>query len=1069
MGISCKSGYFTLNTSTGTQAITGLGFQPKFIIFLGTSQTANNTQSDINQVIGFATSSTARKCVTYNAEDNLSTTDTQRAWFNYAFQMYEVASSSVLYRAELDSMDSNGFTIDITVAPGSAYRVAYFAVGGTDITNTAIGDFDLTDSTGSQSITGVGFQPDFLFCIGAGDDRSVGSRASDLELSVGFSSGSGEDGGLSVNEETDQATSDASTLQRNNNFLLSLDANGNIDIVASLTSFDTNGFTVNKSVANDVTRFHYLAVKGGEWHVNNFNAQSSTGNFNVTDTDFTPKGVFTISGCNPTATTSQSDLSIDFGCASSASDAINIGSFSEDNVGTSQCFNWNRPEKLYSNYDSSASIYGGINFVSFLSNGFTLNQTTAETSGVSEILYFAVGESTQIVTVTSITSDESFGNPLVLLAQEVSAGSITSDESFGTPQINLGIQVNSIVSSESFGEPFVIPEQFISVSSISSSESFGVLSLDFLINVNSITSDESFGTPFLNIEQIINVNSISSDEIFGTAQINQNLYISSISSSESFGNLSLDLTLLFSSLSSSESFGAPGLTLGLLVSSIISSESFGNPELDLNIILNSIPSSESFGLSEILTGINVGSIPSSESFGNPFVIREQFITPESIVSSESFGILNVSVPLFIDVESIDSDERFGNTDVNFGFFIESILSSESFGNTLLTLEVITESIESGESFGIPFINVEQTILLNSIPSSESFGVPFLSSEIIVGSILSSESFGYSQVNLNILVDSIGSNESFGIPFINVEQTVLSQSIPSSESFGTLQIDCTVPIDSIGSSESFGFPDVIYNVAVDSINSDESFGTPQIKYTTLVSSIPSSESFGTTQVDFTVFSGSISSSEAFGPLLLNINVNVNSIPSSESFGLINLSYPLFPAIESIPSSESFGFPNVFAGDKIYTSSITSSESFGEPYVIPEQFAIIIDGIPSSESFGVCTVSHEFVTTFQNQMEKDLNEGFFNIEEFAIPVTITYKDGYSHIVNAIFDNEYVTVDADAGVEVMSRMPVIWMQETKYKRQYNAGCKVCVQGVNYQVIEPQPDGTGLLVLVLHHDNKS
>lgn len=82
------------------------------------------------------------------------------------------------------------------------------------------------------------------------------------------------------------------------------------------------------------------------------------------------------------------------------------------------------------------------------------------------------------VTPTSITSEESFGEPTIAISSAViSPLSITSQESFGVPVIVTAaiiVTPTSITSEESFGIPFIVFDQAVLAQSIPSGESFGI-------------------------------------------------------------------------------------------------------------------------------------------------------------------------------------------------------------------------------------------------------------------------------------------------------------------------------------------------------------------------------------------------------------------------------------------------------------------------------------------------------------------------------------------------------------------------------------------------------------------
>ena len=119
MALSGYAGVFALNTATGNQSVTGVGFQPDVVIFLPTNLTADGVGSDAYLNIGAAVSSSARKTFSSTSEDGQATTDTSRESYDLCISQNNPGSSSSDYLADFVSLDADGFTINITDAPGS--------------------------------------------------------------------------------------------------------------------------------------------------------------------------------------------------------------------------------------------------------------------------------------------------------------------------------------------------------------------------------------------------------------------------------------------------------------------------------------------------------------------------------------------------------------------------------------------------------------------------------------------------------------------------------------------------------------------------------------------------------------------------------------------------------------------------------------------------------------------------------------------------------------------------------------------------------------------------------------
>lgn len=204
-GRDAKAGSFVLNTSTGLQSITGVGFEPTLVIFIGAQTTLNANRNGAAFHLGVA-GTVNQWAGGWSAGDAVAAGTEGRygIWRDDKCLAAVISGATgpnppLTFEAELDSMDADGFTIDITDAPDAAYAVAYLALRGGGY---HVGTFIADTTTGPQAITGVGFSPSAVFfaspqktalgvtdsayiSLGAGDDsdgRSIwgGSREGDV-------------------------------------------------------------------------------------------------------------------------------------------------------------------------------------------------------------------------------------------------------------------------------------------------------------------------------------------------------------------------------------------------------------------------------------------------------------------------------------------------------------------------------------------------------------------------------------------------------------------------------------------------------------------------------------------------------------------------------------------------------------------------------------------------------------------------------------------------------------------------------------------------------------------------
>jgi Peptidase family C25/Propeptide_C25 len=269
-----KVGSLIAPTANGTQSITGVGFQPKAIIFFWTGQTATGFASDATIGYGVTTSPTSAVAMAYTSRDNLaSASNNPQRWLVTASRCVLVTDNTgggVAYGV-LSTMDADGFTLNWT-RTGTAWIVHYMALGGPDITAATIGNFTPTAGTGSQSVTGVGFQPDFLMFLTI--DSASATPVNDGKVSLGYA-------GRSSAYGITQGGVTAATLKGSGNVITSAAQRTDAAIVekdtvvttmtfqGAVTSFDADGFTISKAVntAGTETPAHFLALRGGQYRV----------------------------------------------------------------------------------------------------------------------------------------------------------------------------------------------------------------------------------------------------------------------------------------------------------------------------------------------------------------------------------------------------------------------------------------------------------------------------------------------------------------------------------------------------------------------------------------------------------------------------------------------------------------------------------------------------------------------------------------------------------------------------------------------------------------------------------
>jgi hypothetical protein len=392
MALSAKQGAFAMNTSTGNQSVTGVGFQPKVVLFFSTGDTADATDTANGSLyVGAAVSSSSRFANgNFGNKTSGLTPPNARYKANFNDRCMCVFADVVVDVIEFVSMDSDGFTVNITTSSATARVISYLAIGGADLTNVAIKQITAPASTGNQATTGVGFRPDAALFFSTTSDV-VNSVEGTGVTGLGSATFGAADG---TNQNVNAFTSigaDSSRAQAVDKVVTSPIADGSgVYMRASLSSFDSDGFTLNWDTVLGDTRYVFVVcLKGGRYHAGAVDLATSTGNQAITGVGFTPVALLA-RHYNATSASGRIVAGIGecgFGGAtgSSARGQAWTCSYASN---TQRNYSLASVLRQYTPGTPTALVIA--DFVSFDSDGFTINQTTADGSA-REILHFTMG------------------------------------------------------------------------------------------------------------------------------------------------------------------------------------------------------------------------------------------------------------------------------------------------------------------------------------------------------------------------------------------------------------------------------------------------------------------------------------------------------------------------------------------------------------------------------------------------------------------------------------------------------------------------------------------------------
>ena len=257
--ISAFVGKFTMNSGTGNQSVSGIGFKPKVVIFYtNIKNTTEGAVPDAVMSMGVAVSSTKRWCQATFCVDAAANSDTAR-YFDDTKCFAQISASAVTGAADFVSMDNDGFTINVTT--GLACEIGYIALGGNAL-SASTGTFVQKTTTGNQAYTGVGFSPQLLMVMGLANAKATVEGGAIGMLGFGMSSSSRA---YTNYRSNDGAGSSTSSRIGNTNLIIgdnSAATPGTVLNAADVVSMDTDGFTLNWSTTDGTAReWGYLALR----------------------------------------------------------------------------------------------------------------------------------------------------------------------------------------------------------------------------------------------------------------------------------------------------------------------------------------------------------------------------------------------------------------------------------------------------------------------------------------------------------------------------------------------------------------------------------------------------------------------------------------------------------------------------------------------------------------------------------------------------------------------------------------------------------------------------------------
>lgn len=290
--VTVEVGTFTADTG-GVTTTVSTGCQGKAIILKTHTKTSEGESATALFSFGVADNSSHIGVLGWAGDDAAGTTNVGRSKYsNRALQVNSNGTPTQVARVTGVAFNSTpNFVLTWNTTPSTALKISYTLFCGDDIVNTFVGSTTLATSTGTQSIVGVGFRPDFVFAFMAPgvDATSAGVRFG-MGAAVSASKQWGMSGVITDGQSSSAAVNGLSAVV-DDAFFYMLAASGADDVRGDFIDFTSDGFDVNitnaAGASNQVT---YLCIRGGQWNVA-VTAKPTTATPQDFVSLFTPKGI----------------------------------------------------------------------------------------------------------------------------------------------------------------------------------------------------------------------------------------------------------------------------------------------------------------------------------------------------------------------------------------------------------------------------------------------------------------------------------------------------------------------------------------------------------------------------------------------------------------------------------------------------------------------------------------------------------------------------------------------------------------------------------------------------------
>lgn len=355
LDIKVHVGTSTSPTSNGTKAVTGVGFQPKCLLNIDVGTNVDGAAAALVLGFGAATSTTARAATGIFSQNGVATTDANRMHDNSNC----ISSLNGGLIADLDSFDSDGFTLDFSTTNAVARIINHVCLAGEDL-EVSLTQHQMNSDHADESFAhGLSGPPTAILAYHIYSAISPPDTSQDAIVGLGAWSSSGQFSTAIVSQDALSTSKTRRFLATDAIASLVYPVGGQLQRVMTVDSVDATDINVSypTTVSSGQIYTFILAFRGCKSHAGIFNCNGSTDPLSISTPGCTPKlflPVFVPTGVsNDGSVQDASHLTIG---ASDGTNAVSCGVSDVNNAATTNARRHQASTTLQERAASSGSL-----------------------------------------------------------------------------------------------------------------------------------------------------------------------------------------------------------------------------------------------------------------------------------------------------------------------------------------------------------------------------------------------------------------------------------------------------------------------------------------------------------------------------------------------------------------------------------------------------------------------------------------------------------------------------------------------------------------------------------------